>query len=338
MSSQTRPPRGQLWLEDDEHGLQLRPPRKIRRHRDEIRVWSRAFSRVQRLIQMNRRRAHAAQARTSMRQAYMQRCSVRVTYLKNKSSGQWKAHGRYIQRETATRNQEGKGRGFDATSEAVNIPSILNSWQTEGDAHLFKIIVSPEFGDQLDLVQHTRELMQRMEVDLNTVLEWVAAAHYNTDHPHVHIALRGKTAQGRPLHLPKEYIKMGIRQHAETLATNQIGYRTPSQVLQAQNNEVEYQRRTSLDDLIAKRQRPHDDLFARIQAPMPLLPTILDNPKEHRARLINARLRALSRMGLARRIGLNTWEVRTNFRDTLKRNAKSPRPAESIGQTRGPQF
>ena len=29
---------------------------------------------------------------------YLQRCAVRVTYLSNKTRGQWKAHGRYLAR------------------------------------------------------------------------------------------------------------------------------------------------------------------------------------------------------------------------------------------------
>ena len=30
-----------------------------------------------------------------------QRCAVRVTYLNNRTRGQWKAHGRYLARESA---------------------------------------------------------------------------------------------------------------------------------------------------------------------------------------------------------------------------------------------
>ena len=47
-------------------------------------------------------------------------------------------------------------------------------------------------------------------------LEWVAVAHFNTDHPHVHIALRGRTEIG-PLRLERDYVKHGIRQHTENL-------------------------------------------------------------------------------------------------------------------------
>ena len=37
-----------------------------------------------------------------------------------------------------------------------------------------------------------------MESDLGTRLEWVATAHYNTEHPHVHVALRGITDLNQP--------------------------------------------------------------------------------------------------------------------------------------------
>ena len=48
----------------------------------------------------------------------------------------------------------------------------------------------------MDLERLTRELMQGMERDLGRCLEWVAASHFNTDNPHVHIALRGVDAGG----------------------------------------------------------------------------------------------------------------------------------------------
>jgi hypothetical protein len=43
------------------------------------------------------------------RTPYRQRCAVRVIYSQNKTHGQWKAHGRYIMREAASRNSAGHG-------------------------------------------------------------------------------------------------------------------------------------------------------------------------------------------------------------------------------------
>ena len=45
---------------------------------------------------------------------YHQRCAVRVTYLKNKIRGQWKAHGRYLARESATFENDAKAGGIQS--------------------------------------------------------------------------------------------------------------------------------------------------------------------------------------------------------------------------------
>jgi type IV secretory pathway VirD2 relaxase len=58
------------------------------------------------------------------------------------------------------------------------------------------MIVSPGFGERLDLKKHTRDLMNRISQELNMELEWIALAHFNTGHPHVHIALCRITQAG----------------------------------------------------------------------------------------------------------------------------------------------
>src|SRR5262249_42583286 len=117
-----------------------------------------------------------------------QRCAIRVTYSRNTVRGQWRAHGRYIAPESGA--TEATSAGFDAESPRVDSASRLDSWQTAQDRRMWKLIISPEFGDRVDLPQLTRELMKRIEKDLGTPLEWVAVAHFNTEHPHVHVALR----------------------------------------------------------------------------------------------------------------------------------------------------
>jgi len=133
----------------------------------------------------------------------------------------------------------------------VNPAKDLNAWQSAGDPRLFKLIVSPEFGERLDLRQHTRQLLARMEKDLGTRLEWLAVAHFNTGHPHVHIALRGRTEAGS-LRLSRDYIKSGVRRHAEDLCTAQLGFRTEMDALEAERREVDQPRLTSLDRRISR--------------------------------------------------------------------------------------
>jgi type IV secretory pathway VirD2 relaxase len=140
---------------------------------------------------------------------HFQRCAVRVTYTKNSASGQWRAHGRYVARESATHEGDPRAVGFNATEETIDIAARLEGWQKANDERLWKLIVSPEFGDRVDLKRLTRDLISQMEADLGTRLEWVAAAHFNTEHPHVHVALRGAGAEGRPLRLSRDFIREG---------------------------------------------------------------------------------------------------------------------------------
>jgi type IV secretory pathway VirD2 relaxase len=89
-------------------------------------------------------------------------------------------------------------------------------------AEVRRFILSPEFGDRMDLERLAREFMERMLRDVGLPLEWVAAVHRNTDYPHVHVALRGSGG----LRLPRELVKHGLRRYAEDLCTAQLGYRT----------------------------------------------------------------------------------------------------------------
>ena len=67
-------------------------------------------------------------------------------YSKNTSKGQWRAHGRYIARESATDG----GVGFNGAEESIDIATRLEGWQKARDERLWKLIVSPEFGDRVD--------------------------------------------------------------------------------------------------------------------------------------------------------------------------------------------
>ncbi len=161
---------------------------------------------------------------------------------------------------------------------------------------MFKIIVSPEFGERMDLEQHARDLMKRMSQELGVPLEWVAAVHRNTDHPHVHIALRGSGG----LRLPKDYVRHGIRQQAEELCTAQLGYRTELDIRESERREVAAQHPTSLDRRIARLQ-----------------------PGEKLTPILASRLRTLQRMGLAKSSDNDTWEVRPDFLTILRAMKKA---------------
>ncbi len=239
---------------------------------------------------------------------YRQRCAVRITYLNNRTHGQWKAHGRYLARESATAGSNNEV-GFNRDCSGIDIARELNQWQSSGDPRIWKVIVSPEFSDRVDLQRLTREIVDRMANDLGTDLEWVAVAHHNTEHAHVHMAIRGVRSDGQPLQIRPAYLKHGIREIAVDLCTRQIGYRTSRDAAEAERREIGEHRFTSLDRAILRameRETPVPDStgFA-----------VVKNPAEPR---VVARLAVLQRMGLAESTGPNAWNVRGNFAEVLR--------------------
>src|SRR3984957_9452366 len=250
---------------------------------------------------------------------YNQRCAVRVMYAKNTVAGQWRAHGRYVARESATHESDPRTVGFDSRGESIDIAARLEGWQKTGDERLWKLIVSPEFGDRADMKRLTRDLVSRMEKDLGTQVEWVAAAHYNTEHPHVHVALRGIDAEGRALHLSKDYVKQGIREIAEDLCTRQLGHRTELDAAVAQRREVRQHRFTSLDRIINR------DAEKSENAGSPFFTVVMDPKRSGPGRsapLVEQhtaeRLKFLESMGLAESTGPHTYRRREGFENVLR--------------------
>lgn len=146
---------------------------------------------------------------------------VRIAKLKAGNLAAPRAHMRYIRRDGVDRSGEpGKLYG----SEADNVDGVEFIERCDGDRHQFRIIVSPDDGNQLsDLKPFVRDLMQQMECDLETKLDWVAVDHYNTGHPHSHIVIRGKGEDGRDLIIAKDYITHGIRARAGEWLTLELG-------------------------------------------------------------------------------------------------------------------
>ena len=179
---------------------------------------------------------------------------------------------------------------------------------------MFKIIVSPEFGDRMDLEKHTRDLMRRIEQSLLTKLEWVAVVHHNTEHPHVHIALRGRDDRGTALRLPRAFIQSGIRRHAEELATHELGFRTERDALEAQCREIQQLRFTSLDRIIQRSRGDAADYFRVRREPI--------DPRRQYAKAqdyhVLARLAKLEEIGMAARTDRHSWLVRGDFEEVLR--------------------
>jgi type IV secretory pathway VirD2 relaxase len=183
------------------------------------------------------------------RSPFLQRSTVKVSFRTNLGGGEWRAHGRYISRESARPDVEsrGLGLGFDATRADIPVPATLASWEKAGDPVPWKLVVSPENGARMDLRRHARGLLGAMERDLGRRLEWVAVEHDHNDHPHLHIAVRGVRDDGSRLGLPGEYLRHGIRGRSEELATRELGPRTPRDQVRAREAGVRARHIGALD-------------------------------------------------------------------------------------------
>ena len=247
---------------DDERPFRLRPRRPLK-VRDEAKVWARGFQQLMHLVRMTTKPLAARLGKGSRNyrmggiQAprHNQRCAVRLAYTRNKIRGQWAAHGRYIVRDSATALRPDGTAAFGSKPDPVNIAETLAAWQKVGDERLFKIVLSPEFGEQVDLERLTRNVMSAIEGDVGRPLEWAAVVHRNTDHAHVHVVLRG-VAAGEPLRFARDYVRHAIRRHAENACTLQLGYRTSLDMEAAERREVAQARFTSLDRILSRSGHP----------------------------------------------------------------------------------
>jgi len=239
-----------------------------------------------------------------------QRSIVKLQYVANKTPGGWRAHGPYLAREGAQREDD-MGLGFDASESGVEIDRRLDGWQRAEDPRMWKLILSPERGEALDLVDHTRRVMSAMERDLGTQLEWVAIDHHNTDNPHVHVALRGRDETGRPLLLDREYVKHGVRARSRELATQALGYRTEADRVRARERGIEAPRFGELDAVLEQRMGP--GRLVSFEDPVPGS----ERASALRLQLIG-RLQFLERLGLASRAGAKTWRLALDHRPALR--------------------
>lgn len=219
------------------------------------------------------------------------------------------AHLRYIEREGVTRDGQ-KGQAYGADTDAADLKGFEE--RGRGDRHQFRFIVSPEDAVDLDdLKGFTRQLMRRMETDLETPLDWVAVDHWDTDNPHTHIVLRGwvgSERQGRDLVIAPDYMAHGMRLRASEIANEWLGPRTEAEMRQSLQREVDQQRLTSLDRQLLR--QATGDILDLTEAPGTA-------QGMQRQTVLRARLQRLEAMSLAERIDANRWQLAPGMEQTL---------------------
>lgn len=318
--------RGEVFhVDHDEPSVKLRPAKIVHSP-----IRSQAFRTIMKVLKDGRRTAKAkAQRSTSdgtiarkpkLQAAHKQQVAVRLTYTPNRQAGQWSAHGRYLEREAAS-GRTGSERGFGPDSDAVEISSTLGKWQAAGDRNLFKMIISPGEGRRIDLKEFTRDYLTQLERSLGTKLDWVAVDHYNTDDPHVHVAIRGLTDRQQELKFPREFIKGPLREIASNLATEKLGYRTEKQIQSSRERQVEQHRFTELDRMLQRRATEFNG-EALVDFREPIKASATEAAHELRLQQLR-RLAALERLGLAKRVGQgNAWILDPAMETILRERQK----------------
>ncbi|MBZ9803409.1 relaxase/mobilization nuclease domain-containing protein [Mesorhizobium sp. ES1-6] len=217
------------------------------------------------------------------------------------------AHLSYLRREGVTRDGE-KARLFGPETDNAGFKDFAE--RCEYDRHHFRFIVSPEDAVEMaDLKTFARELMGQVEKDLGTKLDWVGVDHWNTDNPHVHIILRGRTDDGQDLVISRDYISQGMRDRAQDLITQELGPRTDHEIRRNLERQIEAERWTTLD-----RQLARDGYRAGVidMAPLP------DRQPDQSHAMKVGRLHKLEALGLADQVGPSQWVMSENAEATLR--------------------
>ena len=219
---------------------------------------------------------------------------ARIVRLSGKGLANAHAHLRYVERDGTTRDGD-PAQLYSRDSEEADDKAFLERGQ--GDRHQFRFIVSAEDGDQYDdLKPLTRSLMQQVEKDLETKLDWVAVDHFNTGHPHSHIIVRGVDDRGKDLIIARDYLGTGLRSRLEQIVERDLGPRTTLEIESRLRQDIDVERLTSTDRALIRdadnerivTSQHRDPIFQSLRA---------------------GRLQKLEQLGLADDIGGGRWKL-----------------------------
>lgn len=228
---------------------------------------------------------------------------ARIFRLSGKGIANAKAHLRYIERDGTTREGE-RGQLYSRDNDVADGKAFLE--RGSGDRHQFRFIVSAEDGDQYDdLKPLTRSLMQQVEKDLGTKLDWVAVDHFNTGHPHSHIILRGVDDRGKDLIIARDYMRSGMRARFEQIIERDLGPRTTLEIEQRLRHDIGAERLTSTDRALIRDM--DDERVVTSQHRDPMFQSL-------RA----GRLQKLGQLGLAEDMGSGRWKLADELDQKLR--------------------
>ena len=225
-----------------------------------------------------------------------------------RSPGALRAHIGYLKRDGVTRDGS-PGKLFDAAGDDADGRTYAE--RCEGDRHHFRFIVSPDDAGELSsLRSFTRELMDQASRDLGTRLDWVAVDHWNTENPHIHILVRGRSDDGSDLVISRDYIATGLRARAGDLVTRELGPRSELEIRRGLEAEVTAERWTRLDRVLARE-------AGRAEGVVDLRPE-RDAGRDPLREVRLGRMRTLERLGLAEPAGSARWSLAADAEQRLR--------------------
>ncbi len=226
----------------------------------------------------------------------------------NARSAPLATHLDYLRREGVTRDGE-KARLFGPESGG-DVEGQEFAERCKDDRHHFRFIVSPDDAlEMADLKSFTRELVGQMERDLGSRLDWAAVDHWNTEHPHVHLIVRGVRDDGQDLVIARDYIKEGMRDRARDLITQELGPRTDLDIRRSLERQIGAERWIQIDRQLMRDGRRSGVIDV---APLP------GGEPDPFQTLKVGRLRKLETLGLATQIGPGQWTMDDKAEATLR--------------------
>ncbi len=246
---------------------------------------------------------------------FQRRCIVNVRFANGRTPGGWKAHGKYVERDSAKGDvhakddpgfaKQGAGDRSDPAdrlglAKTQSLASLADSWQKAGDKRIFKIILSPE-DVEANLAETAGQIISHIEEHFGTSVTWGGVIHRNTDHPHVHLIVRGRVRTDEAFKLPPQMIRNGLRQAAQASITRQLGPRTIEDIRRQKQEELSVNRVTPLDRKILERGEPQRGDGAHLRVGKEVTTSE------------RSRLRHLTTIGLAKVDSREGWLIRADM-------------------------
>jgi hypothetical protein len=246
-------------------------------------------------------------------------CTVKLNVAKASSLV---AHVKYIDK---TNNL---GVSFGASDEmALDIKDEVARWAEAEDKFGFKAVIAPPGTPPLtpdQMKEFVRATLAGWEKNLGVKLEWVAAAHYDSDMPHAHVIVRGKheehtvgrdgqaRSKHKQLRLSPVFMNFGARYEAQHSLTAQLGVRTPAEV------EATNERRSTLSYLRDKDELASALAYASVWQQRAITKLVKKQQRERRD-YMNARAPVVEQDQLAFKadvVVFNEWQEAYLFGDT----------------------